>query len=139
MLPQVPLEQLNAMGENTMLAHLGIQITELGDDYICGTMPVDHRTHQPMGLLHGGANAVLAESLGSYGSSLMVDLTTHGVSGLEINCNHIRGVRSGQVYGKATIRHRGRSTHIWEIEITNEEGKLVCLSRLTVAVMPHDR
>ncbi len=139
MLPQVPLEQLNAMGENTMLAHLGIQITELGDDYICGTMPVDHRTHQPMGLLHGGANAVLAESLGSYGSSLLVDLTTHGVSGLEINCNHIRGVRSGQVYGKATIRHRGRSTHIWEIEITNEEGKLVCLSRLTVAVMPHDR
>lgn len=139
MLPKVPLEQLNSMGENTMLAHLGIQITELGEDYICGTMPVDHRTHQPMGLLHGGANAVLAESLGSYGSSLLVDLTTHGVSGLEINCNHIRGVRSGQVYGKATIRHRGRATHIWEIEITNEEGKLVCLSRLTVAVMPHNR
>lgn len=139
MLPQVPIEQLNHLSANTMLAHLGIQITELGDDYICGTMPVDHRTHQPMGLLHGGANAVLAESLGSYGSSLLVDLATHGVNGLELNCNHIRGVRSGQVYGKATIRHRGRSTHIWEIEITNSDGKLVCLSRLTVAVMPHDR
>lgn len=139
MLPEIPLDRLNAMSANTMLAHLGIEITELGSDYICGTMPVDHRTHQPMGLLHGGANAVLAETLGSYGSSLLVDLSTHAVSGLEINCNHIRGVRTGLVHGKATIRHKGRSTHIWAIEITNEEGKLVCLSRLTVAVMPHDR
>ena len=139
MLPEIPLDRLNAMSANTMLAHLSIEITELGSDYICGTMPVDHRTHQPMGLLHGGANAVLAETLGSYGSSLLVTLSTHAVSDLEINCNNIRDLLTGLVHGKATIRHKGRSTHIWAIEITNEEGKLVCLSRLMVAVMPHDR
>lgn len=137
MLPQVPLEQLNALGDNTMIAHLGIRITELGEDYICGTMPVDHRTHQPMGLLHGGANAVLAETLGSFGSSLLVDLATHSVSGLEINCNHIRATREGTVTGKATLRHKGRTTHIWEVEITNPAQKLVSLARLTVIVIPH--
>ncbi len=139
MLPQVPLDTLNALNANTMVAYLGIVFTEIGDDYIKATMPVDHRTHQPMGLLHGGASAALAETLGSVGSSLLVDLTTHAVTGLEINANHLKSVRSGLVTGKASLLHKGRSTHVWNIDITDEAGKLVCVSRLTVMIIPLQR
>ena len=113
---------------------IGIEITDIGDDYMTGKMPVDKRTWQPMGLLHGGASCVLAESLGSMAGSLCVDMTKQYVVGLEINANHIRAVKSGYVYGTARPIHLGRSTQVWDIQIENEEEKLVCVSRLTLAV-----
>ena len=113
---------------------IGIEITEIGDDYMTGKMPVDERTRQPLGLLHGGASCVLAESLGSMAGALCVDLTKQIVVGLEINANHIRGVRSGYVYGTARPIHIGRSTQVWDIQIVNESKQLVCISRLTLAV-----
>jgi 1,4-dihydroxy-2-naphthoyl-CoA hydrolase len=119
----------------TLVSHLGIVITELGDDFIRATMPVDHRTHQPMGLLHGGASVALAESLGSMGAYLCVDASRYDVVGLEINANHIRGVKSGTVTGTARPIHIGKSTQLWEIRITNEADKLVCISRITIAVL----
>ena len=130
-----PLHVVNAFSKNTMLEHLGIQIVELGDDFICATMPVDNRTHQPMGLLHGGASAVLIESLGSLGSSLIIDLQTEGLVGIEVNANHIRSVKNGIVTGKAKIVHCGRKTHVWQVDILDEDQKLVCTGRLTVMVI----
>lgn len=129
------LSQLNAIGEGCMIGHLGIEITEVGPDYLIAKMPVDHRTKQPMGLLHGGANVALAESLGSYASTLIVDMSKQGVVGLEINANHVRSARDGFVYGKVEPIHVGRRTHVWTISITNEDGKLVSVSRLTIAVI----
>jgi 1,4-dihydroxy-2-naphthoyl-CoA hydrolase len=129
------LLQLKKISENNMLAHLGITLTEIGDDYICGKMPVDERTKQPHGLLHGGASVVLAESLGSIGANYMVDQEKYVCVGLEINANHIRAVKNGYVYGRAQALHAGNTTQIWEIKITNEENKLVCISRLTMAVL----
>lgn len=129
------LEKLNNWRKNTMVEHLGIELTEVGNDYLCGKMPVDHRTHQPMGLLHGGASVALAETLGSIGANMLVDQSQYACVGLEINANHIKSVRSGYVYGKATVQHAGRTTQIWEIRITSETGDLVCLSRITMAVI----
>ncbi|PRY15519.1 uncharacterized protein (TIGR00369 family) [Pontibacter ummariensis] len=117
------------------MEYLGIEITEVGGDYLCARMPVDHRTHQPMGLLHGGASVVLAESLASMGAALQVDLTKKACVGLEINANHIKGVREGWVHGNARAVHVGRSTQVWETTITTEAGDLVCISRMTVAVI----
>lgn len=122
--------------QNNMVGHVGIEFTEVGEDYIKGKMPVDKRTHQPMGLLHGGASVVLAETLGSAAANLCVDNSTHYCVGLAINSNHLRGIREGYVYGKATIVHLGRTTQVWQIDITNEEGKMVNVSRLTMAVVP---
>jgi 1,4-dihydroxy-2-naphthoyl-CoA hydrolase len=133
--PNIPLDIINKHSKNTLLEQLGIQVTKLGEDFIEGTMPVDKRTHQPVGLLHGGASAVLIESLGSIGSTLLVDMATHNVVGLEINANHVRGVKTGIVTGRAKIVHAGRKTHLWQVDITNEEGKLVCTGRLTVIVV----
>lgn len=118
-----------------MVEHLGIEVTEVGKDYICGKMPVDKRTRQPFGLLHGGASVVLAESLGSLGANLAVDMNESYCVGLEINANHVRSVREGYVFGKATILHAGKNTQIWDIRITDQEDKLVCVSRLTMAVL----
>ena len=129
------LEKINAWRKNTMVEHLGIELTEVGEGYLCGKMPVDHRTHQPMGLLHGGASVALAETLGSIGAQLSVDQSKYACVGLEINANHIKGVHSGYVFGKATAVHIGRSTQVWEIRITNEAAELVCLSRITMAVI----
>jgi 1,4-dihydroxy-2-naphthoyl-CoA hydrolase len=131
----ITLEQLNEWRKNTMVEHLGIELTEFGEGYICGKMPVDRRTHQPMGLLHGGASVALAETLASIGAAIHVDLTKKACVGLEINANHVRSVTEGWVYAKATAIHIGRSTQIWETKITNEAGDLVCLSRMTVAVI----
>ena len=128
------IEQLNASSKNTMMEVLGIRYTEVGENYICGTMPVDNRTHQPMGIMHGGASAALIETLGSIGSHLYIDKETEFSSGLDLNINHIRAVRSGIVTGKATIVHKGKTPHVWQVEITNEEGKLVSTGRLTVFV-----
>ena len=133
---QYPLELLNKMGANTILETIGIQITRLTEDEIEGTMPVDKRTHQVFGILHGGASVVLAETLGSLGASLTVDQTKYRCVGLDINANHIKAVKSGVVKGVAKPIHTGRSTQVWQIEITNEEGDLVCLSRITMAVVP---
>ncbi|WP_207431220.1 hotdog fold thioesterase [Sabulibacter ruber] len=131
----VTLERLNAWNKNTMGEHLGMEYTEIGDDYLIGRMPVDHRTHQPMGLLHGGASVALAETLGSVGATMFLDLEKQYCVGLEINANHIKSVRSGYVYGKATALHVGRKTQVWEIRITSEAGDLVCISRITMAVL----
>jgi 1,4-dihydroxy-2-naphthoyl-CoA hydrolase len=130
------LARINAWSTNTMMATLGIDFVAVGDDWLSATMPVDHRTHQPFGLLHGGASVVLAETVGSTAAMLALDPAIEVAVGLEINANHIRGVRSGKVTGTAKAVHLGRSTQVWEIRITNEEDSLVCLSRLTMAVVP---
>lgn len=130
------LARINGWSTNTMMATLGIAFTAVGDDWLSATMPVDHRTHQPFGLLHGGASVVLAETVGSTAAMLALDPAIEVAVGLDINANHIRGVRSGLVTGTAKVVHLGRSTQVWEIRITNEEDSLVCLSRLTMAVVP---
>ncbi len=132
---EVTLEKLNAWRKGTMVEHLDIQLTEVGPDFLCGKMPVDHRTRQPMGLLHGGASLALAETLGSLGANLHIDLATQACVGLEINANHLKSVRDGYVYGRATALHIGRSTQVWEIRISSETGDLVCVSRITMAVI----
>lgn len=131
----ISLERINGWSANTMMETLGIRITEIGDDWLRGTMPVDHRTHQPYGLLHGGASVVLAETLGSSAAMLALDPSEVAV-GLDINANHIRGVRSGTVTGTARMVHIGRTTQVWEIRIETEAGELVCISRITMAVIP---
>jgi 1,4-dihydroxy-2-naphthoyl-CoA hydrolase len=130
------IEQLRQFKAEDMNAHIGIEFTEIGSDYLSAKMPVDHRTRQPFGILHGGASVVLAETLGSTGAGLVVDPLKFRCVGLEINANHIRSVREGFVYGTAKPIHIGKSTHVWSIEIKNEEGKLVCISRITMAILP---
>ena len=134
--PHITLEYLHQMGRGNMGEHLGIEFTEIGADFICAKMPVDHRTKQPFGLLHGGASCVLAETLGSVGSVCCIDTEKYGAVGVEINANHLRSARDGFVYGKATLLHGGKKLHVWDIRITSEESKLVCISRLTVAILP---
>jgi 1,4-dihydroxy-2-naphthoyl-CoA hydrolase len=128
-------EDLQPLGKNTLGEHLGMQFTEVGENYLKATMPVDHRTHQPYGLLHGGASVALAETLGSVGAALTLDPDQFICVGMEINANHLRSVRSGTVTGTATPLHRGSSSQVWEIKIHDDHGKLVCVSRLTVAVL----
>ncbi len=132
----ITLEFLGTLNPQTINTQLGIEFTEIGEDFITARMPVDHRTHQPFGILHGGASVVLAESLGSVASLLcLADPIKQRAVGVEINANHIRSVKEGWVYGRATPLHIGRTTHVWDIRITNEEDKLVCVSRLTIAVI----
>lgn len=130
------LARINAWSANTMMETLGISIDAIGEDWLQGSMPVDHRTHQPYGLLHGGASVVLAETLGSTAAMLTLDPERQRAVGLDINANHIRGVRSGSVTGTAKAWHLGRTTQVWEIRIESEQGALVCISRLTMAVIP---
>ena len=130
----VTIDALNARSRGTLMEALGIQFTELGAGYLRGTMPVDTRTHQPYGLLHGGASVALAETLGSSAGVLMAG--GRAVVGVEINANHLRAVRSGTVTGTTRPLHLGRSTHVWEIQIEDEVGQLVCISRITLAVLP---
>ena len=132
----LPLEELNKMAKNTMLEVLDIKITGIGKDFIEATMPVDNRTHQVYGILHGGASVVLAETLGSMGAMLTVDQSKFYCVGIDINANHIKAVKTGLVTGRAKPIHTGRSTQVWQIEISTPENDLVCISRLTVAVMP---
>jgi 1,4-dihydroxy-2-naphthoyl-CoA hydrolase len=137
MLKQVSLDLVNSMNKNTLMESLGIECIEIGNDYVISRMPVDHRTHQPMGLLHGGASMALIESIGSMGSTLLIDLEKEAPVGLEINANHVSGVRSGFVKAIGKIVHAGKSTHIWQVDIFNEEtNKLVCTGRLTVMIVP---
>ena len=129
------LQDLNGGRGGTLIEHLGIEFTEIGDDYIRGTMPVDGRTRQPYGLLHGGASVALAETLGSTGSSMCLDAERYQCVGQEINANHLRAARSGLVTGTARPVHLGGRSHVWTIDIANEAGKLVCTSRLTMAII----
>ncbi len=131
----LPLETLNARSGDTLMGPLGIEFTEIGEDFLRGTMPVDARTHQPYGLLHGGASVALAETLGSMGANMCVDITRHVCVGQEINANHLKSVRSGVVTGTARPLHVGARSQVWSIEIVNDSGALVCVSRLTVAVI----
>lgn len=129
------LENLNGNREGTLIGNLGILFTEIGDDFVRGTMPVDARTVQPYGLLHGGASVALAETLGSMGAAMCVDAAEYQVVGQEINANHVRAARSGLVTGTARALHLGGRTHVWSIEIVNDAQKLVCISRITMAVI----
>lgn len=132
----VGVSDIQPLGKNTIAEVIGLEFTEIGADFLKGRMPVDHRTHQPYGLLHGGASCVLAETLGSVASALVIDQSKFICVGLEINANHVRGVRSGFVTGTASPIHIGASTHVWDIRIVDERDKLVCISRLTVAILP---
>lgn len=133
------VDDLNQYQQQTLVTHLGIRYTEIGEDYLTGTMPVDERTKQPAGILHGGASASLAETLGSTGANLTVDREKFLCVGLELNCNHIRAMREGMVTGTARPLHIGKSTQVWEIRITDERQRPVCASRITMAVLERDR
>jgi len=124
------------MNKNTLMEVLGIECVEIGKDYVISRMPVDHRTHQPMGLLHGGASMALIESIGSMGSTLLIDLEKEAPVGLEINANHVSSVRSGFVKAIGKIIHAGKSTHLWQVDVFDEKtDKLVCTGRLTVMII----
>ena len=129
------LQMLNSLGKNTMAERIGIEFTAIGPDFLEAKMPVDARTHQPFGLLHGGASVALAETLGSVGAACCLDSNRQFCVGLEINANHIRGVRQGFVRGIAKPVHIGKKTQVWEIRILNEKEELVCISRITLAVL----
>ncbi len=129
------LDAANALSANTLVAHLDIVIEAIGEDSITGSMPVDARTHQPYGILHGGASVALAETLGSVGAALTVDVSRYRVVGLDINANHVRGVREGRVTAVATPFHLGRTTQVWSIEQRDDRDKLTCVSRLTMAII----
>lgn len=131
----IQVNDINQIGVNTIGEVLGIRFTEIGDDYIKATMPVDHRTKQPFGLLHGGASCVLAETLGSIAAYLVVDPTKFKCVGLDINANHVRSATCGIVTGVTKPIHIGTTTQVWEIKITDERDKLICISRLTIAVI----
>lgn len=133
--PGITLESLNKFSLNTMVSHLGIEFTSIGEDYISAKMPVDYRTQQPLGLLHGGASVTLAETLGSLAATCCVDQNTQYCVGLDINANHVKSARSGYVYGTTKPIHIGKRTHVWEIRIVNEANELVCISRITMAVI----
>jgi 1,4-dihydroxy-2-naphthoyl-CoA hydrolase len=132
---ELSVEKLKPLGPNTMAAHIGIEWVEVGENFIKAKMPVDHRTNQPYGLLHGGASCVLAETLGSVASAMVIDHSKFYCVGIEINANHIRGVKAGYVTGVVLPLHLGNTTHVWEIKIYDEREKLTCVSRLTVAIL----
>jgi 1,4-dihydroxy-2-naphthoyl-CoA hydrolase len=137
MLKKYDLELINSMSRNTLMEVLDIKCIEVGDDYVIATMPVNSKTHQPMGLLHGGASAALIESVGSMGSSLALDLTKEVPVGVEINANHIGGMREGIVRAIGKLVHAGKRTHVWQVDLTDDAtGKLVCTGRLTVMIVP---
>ncbi len=132
---EVTPDRINAMSKGNMMEHLGIVCTEVGKDYIIATMPVDHRTQQPYGLLHGGASVVLAETLGSIGAHCTIDHQKQYAVGLDINANHVRSAKSGLVTGITKPIHIGRKTQVWEIKIHDQNQKLICISRITMAIV----
>ncbi|MFY0254280.1 hotdog fold thioesterase [Chitinophaga sp. 30R24] len=132
---KISLDQLNEMGDDTMAAILGMEFTEIGPDYLKMMMPVDKRTVQPYGLLHGGASAALSETVGSVASGLIIDPEKQICVGMEINANHVRGVKEGYVHAIARPLHIGANSHVWDVRITDDQHRLVCVSRLTVAIL----
>ena len=136
MLKKVDLEQINALNKGTLMEVLGIECVEIGEDYVVSTMPVDQRTHQPLGLLHGGASAALVESIGSMGSVLLIDPKKQAPVGIEVNANHIGSVKSGTVKAIGKIVHAGRKTHVWQVDIFDmSTDKMVCTGRLTTMIV----
>lgn len=133
--PGITTESLNKLSSNTMVSHLGIEFTRIGDDFIEAKMPVDTRTQQPLGLLHGGASVTLAETLGSIAATCCIDRNTQYCVGLDINANHVKSAKSGYVIGTTKPIHIGKRTHVWEIRIVNEQKELICISRITMAVI----
>ena len=133
---ELTIDDFRSLGKDTMSEYIGIEWAELGNDFLKAKMPVDHRTKQPYGLLHGGASCVLSETIGSIASAMVVDHSKFVCVGLEINANHVRSARQGFVTGVATALHLGANTHVWDIKIYDELEKLVCVSRLTVAIIP---
>ena len=133
------IKKINNFNSNTMVSHIGIEILEASKNYVSGRMPVDERTIQPYGLLHGGASVAFAESLGSFAGSLHIDWKKEAVVGIEINANHLKSVRSGWVFGKASPVTIGKKIHVWNIIIKNEKDDLICVSRLTLAVINHKK
>ena len=133
------IDKINNFNSKTMVGHIGIEILEANNEYVLGRMPVDKRTIQPYGLLHGGASVAFAESLGSYAGSLHVNWEKEAVVGIEINANHLKSVRSGYVFGKATPIKIGKKIHVWNIDITNENKDLICISRLTLAIINQEK
>ena len=129
------IEQLNMTGRQTIAEALGVEFTSVGEDHLVARMPVDWRTKQPAGLLHGGASVVLAETLGSVASALCAPSPEHRCVGIEVNANHLKSATSGYVTGVVRPLHVGKTTHVWDIRISNDEGAMVCVSRLTVAVI----
>ena len=129
------LEQIEAFQKNTMTDQLGIKITDYGNNYICGKMPVDHRTKQPYGLLHGGASVAFAETLGSIGAGMQIDYNNQSVVGIEINASHLKSIKKGWVYGRAQPLRVGKTIQVWDINITDKDENLICASRLTLAVI----
>ncbi len=129
------LEQIDAFQKNTMTDHLGIKITDYGNNYICGKMPVDHRTKQPYGLLHGGASVAFAETLGSIGAGMQIDYNNQSVVGIEINASHLKSIKKGWVYGRAQPLRVGKTIQVWDINITDKDDNLICASRLTLAII----
>ena len=129
------LEQIEAFQKNTMTDQLGIKITDYGNNYICGKMPVDHRTKQPYGLLHGGASVAFAETLGSIGAGMQIDYNNQSVVGIEINASHLKSIKKGWVYGRAQALRVGKTIQVWDINITDKDDNLICVSRLTLAVI----
>lgn len=132
---EISLALIKARSKGTMVEHLGIEFTEIGDDFLIARMPVDARTKQPLGIMHGGASCVLAETVGSTAANFCVDQSQLYCVGLDINTNHIRSAREGWVIGIAKPYHLGKSTQVWGIEIKNEEQKLISVNRLTMAVL----
>jgi 1,4-dihydroxy-2-naphthoyl-CoA hydrolase len=133
------VEDLNAYQQQTLVSHLGIHYTEVGDDFLSASMPVDARTKQPAGILHGGASVALAETLGSTGANLVVDRDKYLCVGLDINANHVRAMKDGTVTGTARALHIGSTTQVWEINISDEKQRLVCVSRITMAVLDRSK
>lgn len=132
------LEALNQMAKNTLMETLNISITDVGDDFIEGTMPVNAKVHQPYGILHGGANIALAETLGSYLSAFNVDMTKYKAVGMQMNANHLRPKREGIVIGRAEFVKKGRTVHLVKIEISDESGKMLCYCHLTNAIVSNE-
>ena len=129
------IDKIHDRSSSTMLETLGIKIIDIGENFVSGKMPVDKRTKQPFGLLHGGASVALAETLGSIGAGISIDQSSQSVVGIEINANHLKAVKTGWVFGKAKAIRVGRKIQVWEIDIKNENGDFVCKSRLTLAVI----
>ena len=133
------LKKMTEFNRNTMATNIGLELTDIGDQYVCGKIPVDNRTIQPYGLLHGGASVALAETLGSIAGNLQVDQKKEMVVGISINANHLKSVKNGWVYGKAVPIKIGKRIHVWSIQITNESKEMICISRLTLAVIEKNR
>lgn len=131
----ITLNEVNSFSKNTLLSHLKIEFTNIGNDYLEAKMPVNHKTMQPMGILHGGATVALAESIGSVGSNMLIDLKSKYAVGLSINANHVGSATNNYVIGKGTIVHRGRSTHVWNIEVKDNNEKLISICRLTIMIV----